>query len=333
MRQKVTIDDVARRAGVSKQTVSRAINDKGDISPITRERILVLVKEMGYRPNRMAQAMNTSRSHMIGLVVPDITNPFFPEIVRAVQDAAMENGYTTLICNTVNSSEIEVLNDLVTHGIDGLITFTHRANDEAVADFADRFGPMLIINREFTHQNVTTLMVDNTAGACLAVEHLAGLGHKTIGMLSTDLATLSQTRRVQGYKEGLREAGLEFDESLLVQADPTLAGGLKAAKALLERRPDVTAIFAYNDLMGVGAIRACKDLGLKVPEEISIIGFDDIQLASMISPALSSVHVDKYEMGRKAFERIYNLIQEPASTRDMIGMKPKIIQRESSGPA
>lgn len=329
-KQKVTIDDVARAAGVSKQTVSRAINNKGDISPKTRARILALINEMGYRPNRMAQAMNTSRSHMVGLVVPDITNPFFPEIVRAVQDAAMENGYTTLVCNTENSSEIEVMNELMTHGIDGLITFTHRAKDATVKAFANRFGPMLIINREVDHPNVTSLMVDNVEGAELAVEHLVKLGHKKIGMLTTELESTSNTRRVQGYHQGLNKAGLPDDPELLVQADPTLAGGYSAAQTLIGHRPDVTAIFAYNDLMAVGALRACRELGVMVPQDISVIGFDDIQIASMVTPTLSSIRVDKYQIGKLAFERIFSLIQDSTGTIETIKVRPKLMVREST---
>ncbi|MEM9774830.1 MAG: LacI family DNA-binding transcriptional regulator [Chloroflexota bacterium] len=332
MKQKITIDDVARAAGVSKQTVSRAINNKGEISPKTRTRILTLIEEMGYRPNRMAQAMNTSVSHMIGLVVPDITNPFFPEIVRAVQDAAMANGYSTLICNTDEAPELEVLNELVTHGIDGLITFTHRANDQDVSEFADRFGPMLIINREVEHPNITSLMVDNVDGACKAVEHLVELGHTTIGMLTTELESISNTRRVQGFRKGLKAAGIPIDADLIVQADPTLAGGYAATMDLLRQRPDMTGLFTYNDLMAVGAMRACRDLGRDIPTEISVIGFDDIQIASMVTPALSSIRVDKYEMGRLAFERMLQLIQKQTSDTATIKMEAELIARESTGP-
>jgi len=335
MKQKVTIDDVARAAGVSKQTVSRAINNKGEISPRTRERILALVKEMEYRPNRMAQAMNTSRSHMIGLVVPDITNPFFPEVVRAVQDAAMENGYTALICNTDQAKEIEVLHELVTHGIDGLITFTHQATDAAVVEFADRFGPLLIINREFeksfTHPNISSLLVDNVQGACLAIEHLVELGHQKIAMITSSLFAGHETRRERGYLKTIKKAGLEVDRELIISQDATLAGGYEATKQLLANRPDITAIFGYNDLIALGAIRACRDLNLSVPNDISVIGFDDIQLSSMVTPALSSIRVDKYRMGQLAFDRVYSLIQDPNGSRDRIEMQSILVNRESTG--
>ncbi|MEM8857711.1 MAG: LacI family DNA-binding transcriptional regulator [Chloroflexota bacterium] len=335
MKQKITIDDVARAAGVSKQTVSRAINNKGEISPKTRDRILKLIKEMGYRPNRMAQAMNTSRSHMIGLVINDITNPFFPELVRAVQDAAMQKGYTALICNIDEDKEIEILHELVTHGIDGLITFTHQASEAAIAEFADSFGPLLIINREFDqlidHSNVTSLVVDNFHGAQQAVNHLVELGHEKIGMLTNKYFPKEKTRRVQGYQHALADNGLESEQSLLVEHDPTLAGGYEATKMLLAERPDVTGIFTYNDLMGLGAIRACRDLNLAVPQDISVIGFDNIQIASMVTPAMSSIHVDKYEMGRLAFERIFELIQDESKNTKTIRMQTELVDRESTG--
>ena len=333
-KQKVTIDDVAKAAGVSKQTVSRAINNKGEISPRTRERILAIVKEMGYRPNRMAQAMNTSRSHMIGLVIADITNPFFPELVRAVQDTAMQKGYTALICNTDEAKEIEILYELVTHGIDGLITFTHQSSETAIAEFANTFGPLLIINREFDllidHPNVTSLIVDNLSGARQAIDHLVELGHENIGMLTNSHFPKEKTRRVQGYQKALIDHGLKADENLLVGHDPTLAGGYEATKILLAQRPDVTAIFTYNDLMGLGAIRACRDMNLAVPQDISVIGFDDIQLSSMVTPALSSIRVNKYEMGKLAFERVFSLIEDPNQSRAKIEMGTSLMNREST---
>ena len=335
LKQKVTIDDVAKAAGVSKQTVSRAINNKGEISTRTREKVMAIVKKMGYRPNRMAQAMNTSRSHMIGLVVPDITNPFFPELVRAVQDAAMANGYTALICNIDETKEVEVLYDLVAHGIDGLITFTHQASETAIAGFANKFGPLLIINREFDllidHPNVTNLVVDNLNGAYQAVTHLIELGHEKIGMLTNTHFPSDKTRRVQGYRQAMDEKKLALSDDLIVGQEPTLAGGHEATKTLLAQRPDITAIFTYNDLMGLGAIRACRDLGLSVPNDISVIGFDDIQLSSMVTPALSSIQVDKYEMGKLAFERVFSLIQDPLQNREKIEMKTMLMNRESTG--
>ncbi|MEM8861087.1 MAG: LacI family DNA-binding transcriptional regulator [Chloroflexota bacterium] len=334
MKQKVTIEDVARAAGVSKQSVSRVINNKGELSSKTRERIQKAIKDLGYRPSRLAQAMKTSQSGLIGLVVSDITNPYFPEVVRGVQDAASRNQYTVLVRNVDRSHEIEVLNDLVSYGIDGLITFLHRANDQSVADFANNFSPLVVINREFDdridHQHVARLMVDHIQGAQLATNHLIRLGHKRIGMLTNNLLGGRQMRRVHGYRQALQNADIFFDATLIISERPTYQGGYNAAKALLSQQPDVTAIFGYNDLMAIGAMRACKDLNRSVPEDISVIGFDDLKAASMLTPSLSSIRVDKYEIGRLAFEQVLSLMNDRNISRETIQLKTVLMVREST---
>lgn len=331
MKQRVTIGDVALAAGVSKQTVSRAINDKGEISVDTKERIMNVVRELGYRPNRLARAMNTQRTFMIGLVVPDITNPFFPEVARGVQDAALDCDYNVLLCNTDSrpEAEIQTLELLASQGADGIILFSGRIEDAVVTNFAAISPPIVSINRTFDHPSILSLLVNNTRGASLAVDHFVAQGHQHIAMLSNQDFSHSQVRRVTGFQQGFEQNNLS-QPAHIIDGEATLDGGYQATKELFAQHPKTTAIFAYNDLMAIGAIRACHDLGKTVPADVSVIGFDDIQLASMTSPALSTVSVDKYAIGRKAFKYLFQRIHHPDQLVPANEIDVKLTLRETT---
>lgn len=330
MKQKVTIADVAKAAGVSKQTVSRAINDKGEISPETKERIMMIIDDLGYRPSRLARAMNTQRSHMVGLVVGDITNPFFPEVARGVQDAAMAKDYNVLVCNTDDNTSLAtaVTESLISQGVDGIITFWNQSDTHLLQSIADSFGPIVSINTIIDHPQIDNLLVDNAKGATLAVDHFVKNNHQHIGMITNSIAQTTVVRRVQGFQQAIHNH--QLNANYIVEAPANLSGGYEAAKRLLEQNPQISAIFTYNDLIGLGAIRACLESGRSIPEDISIIGFDDIQLAAMYSPSLSTIRVDKYEMGRLAFERIFTRIENPEQAYGPIHMDVALSLREST---
>lgn len=330
--KRVTIIDVAKEAGVSRQTVSRAINNQGEIRAETRERVLKAVKRLGYRPNRVARGMVTQRMQTIGLVLGDIANPFFPEVARGVQDMALANDYHVFLYNTDNRSEIEMegLNSLEAQAVDGIILFSHAATQKDLIVFANRYRPVVLINRMLKHPHVSSLMVDNFRGAQLAVQHLAAQGHTHIGMLTnTDLSS-SKVRRVQGFCQALQALGLPRREEWIVNAPPTLEGGYHATHALLTRYPQITALFGYNDLLALGALRACHELGRQVPERCAIVGFDDIHLTSMVTPSLSTIRVDKYQIGQKAMQRLLMMIEDPKLRFPPIELGVELVIRESS---
>ncbi len=330
MKQRVTIGDVAKAAGVSKQTVSRAINDKGEISADTKERIMQVVRELGYRPNRLAQAMNTQKSFMVGLIVPDITNPFFPEVARGVQDGAYSSDYNVFFCNSDDDAKVEInlLESLAAQGVDGIILFSHQATDTQLKAFADTFRPIVLVNRTIAHPNIDTLIVNNMLGGEMAADHLIAAGHTEIGMFNNRDFSVDEIRRVSGFRDVLIDSGLSAEN--IINAEPTLVGGYQATEKLFEQNPTVSAIFTYNDMMGIGAIRACHDLGRRVPEDVAIIGFDDIHLASMYSPSLSSVRVDKYELGKLALRRLLHLIENPGNPLPPDNVKLELMLREST---
>ena len=333
MKQRVTIDDVAKAAKVSKQTVSRAINNKGDISPHTKKNILKLIDELGYRPSRMAQAMNTQRSYMVGFVIPDITNPFFSEVVRGVQDAAMNANYSVLLCNTDNQADQEkaALEMMATQGVDGIIAFGFNGPEEEMDRFADTFHPIVYINSPYQHKNISRIMVKNDEGARDVVDYFMREGHQHIGMLSVENRIKRvEIRRRQGFIQAIKAHNLPFQESQIIDVHPQLSGGYDGMKKLLAQHPEITAVFAYNDLIGLGAIRAAIDMGRSIPQELAVIGFDDVQLSSMTSPSLSSVHVDKYELGNLALQRILEMIEMPQTKLPDLSVDVKLIHREST---
>lgn len=314
------------------QTVSRAVNDKGEISPETRDRIMKTVQELGYRPNRLARAMSTQKTNLVGLIVPDITNPYFPEIMRGVQDKALAMDYNVLACNSDDQpeAELDIIELLASHGVDGIITFSSKVKDGMLQELTKTFRPLVFVNRHFEHPDVSSLIVDNLHGAHLAVDHFAREGHKKVGMITNKEYSFSVEPRVQGFLERLRHHGLPAEDEQVESDLPSADGGYEATMRLLEKHQDISAIFAYNDLMALGALRACRDASRSVPEDISIIGFDDIQLASMSTPALSSIRVDKYQLGEHAFERMLEMIEKPEVKFAAINMDVELVLREST---
>ncbi|MEZ4727053.1 MAG: LacI family DNA-binding transcriptional regulator [Caldilineaceae bacterium] len=328
--KRITIEDVAKAAGVSRQTVSRAMNDKGEISPETKERVMRAIDELGYVPNRMAQGMVTRSTRTIGLIIGDVMNLFFAEVARGVQDLAQAHDYHVILYNTDNNRAIEerALRSLLAQGVDGIIGFISVADDVLTA-IADQGKPIVLINRSFAHANVATVMVDNQQGARLAVAYLLQQGHRQIGMLAPQDALLKHVRRYQGYQETLHHAGVEQNGQWVARGYPTLEGGYAATKELLNRSPDISALFTYTDLMALGAIRAARELGRNVPTDLAIVGYDDSAIAALTNPALTTIQVQKYEMGKQAMQQFLAMNDE-ATDVEFASLNVALIIRESA---
>jgi LacI family transcriptional regulator len=331
-RSRVTLRDVATLAGVSHQTVSRVINNSERVNPKTRERVEAAIHELGYRPNRLAQSLVTQKTRTVGLVVADITNPFFFEVARGVQDAALKKGYNVFVCNTDDNpqGEKDILELLASQEVDGIIMSTSSSSDEELSAFANNYKPFVLINREIEHPKASIVNVDIYKGAQLAIEHLLSRGHTCIGMLSHEGHLPDEMRRVCGYRETLQNHGIEPQKEWLVQVPPNLMGGYQATQRLLTQRPEISAIFTYNDLMAIGALRGCYDMGLDVPGDCAVIGFDNIKFAQMQRPSLSSIRYDKYTVGQKAMLRLLEIIEQPDKVYQPIRMDVELVVREST---
>ena len=329
-----TMRDVAQQAGVSIKTVSRVVNNQGEIADTTRQRVLEAIEDLGYRPSRVARALVTQRTNTIGLVVGDITNPFFPEIARGVQDAAQIADYNVFLCNTDGNPEQELstLESLAGHGVDGIIIYPSYESIQNLTTFAAYYRPLVVVNYPFEHTDVALIMVDNRKGARLAVDHFVSNGHANIGMLTgIQSSSLDKVRRIQGFKDALCAHNLPVVEDWIVPGtDPTFESGYRTTKKLLQEYPQITAIFTYNDLLALGAIRACSDMGLNVPNDCAIIGFDDIQWAATSTPQLTTVRVDKYDLGRRSLNRILEMLAQPDAVFPKVALDVELVVRESA---
>ena len=328
----VTIKDVAKAAGVSRQTVSRAMNGKAEITPETKARVMQAVKELGYTPNRMAQGMVTRSTRTVGLIIGDITNLFFAEVTRGAQDLAQAHDYHVILYNTDDSheGELRALRSLTAQGVDGIIGFLYHVTDETLITFADPNRPIVVLNRTLEHANVGTVSADNRRGAKMAVDYLLKQGHTQIGMLTHTNHQLEQVRRVQGYRDALVNAGIVNNQELIARGYPTLEGGYQAAKMLLTAHPETTALFAYNDLMALGAIQAGRELGWAIPDDLAIIGYDDLVFATLTNPALTTIRVHKYELGKQAMQRFFNMQNEETAQDVQPPIDVELIVRDST---
>jgi len=332
--QRLTIAGVADLAGVSYQTVSRVINNKPDVSLSTRQRVLGIIDETGYRPSHLARGLATARTATVGLVVPDISNPYFSDLARGVELAGHALGYSVLLCNTDEDPEreIEVLNILDEKQVDGVIVSGLRQDNADLQRALSRFRGVVLVNRHLDGMTMPAVIVDDIGGGYMATRHLLNLGRTAIGYIAGPTNSYSGDRRAQGYRRALEEAGFVHEIGRVQHCAPTVAGGEEATCALLGAYPELSALFCYNDLVAVGALRACAALGRRVPDDMAIVGFDDIMLAALVSPALTTCGVPRSEMGSQAMTMLLACINDGGEPRDEIVVAPELIVR-SSAPA
>jgi LacI family transcriptional regulator len=333
MARRVTIKDIARQAGVSPQTVSRAINNKGEISPQTRARVLDIAGRLGYQPNGIARSLATRRTRNIGLVVPDVSNPFFASIARGIQDAAHHAHYNVFLCNTDETIEREIsaIHSLEAQRVDGMILSSSRLSEQELLHLADRYQPLVLVNRRIDHQQVGYVLVDDAMGMQEAVRYLLELGHRSIGLLAGPPASHSGHERVRGYQNALHEKGIAPQPAWQIHCPPQVEGGQHAAAELLHRAPELTALLSYNDLVAIGALRACADAGCRVPQDCSVVGCDDVMLAALVSPALTTLHIPTYDLGQQAMAVLLGMIQDQNGQPKSIMVTPHLVIRNSSG--
>ncbi|MFB5084965.1 LacI family DNA-binding transcriptional regulator [Symbiobacterium thermophilum] len=308
---KVTIRDVARRAGVGVATVSRVLNGTGYVKAETRERVLAAAAELGYVPSQLARGLVRRLSGTVGLVVPDITNPFFPLITRGVEDAASEAGYTVFLCNTDNDPVLEAqdVRKLREHRVDGIIFVGTTERRELVDQLLADDIPVVVMDRQLEHADVDTVTVDNVAGAQAACRHLIELGHRRIAHAAGHQSTRTGQDRCQGYRMALEEADIPYDPACVTWGDFTFESGFRVGQVLLGLSPRPTAVFAGNDLIALGVIRAAEEAGLSVPDDLSVVGFDNIQMAALVRPGLTTVRQPAREMGRLAMTMLLERIR------------------------
>jgi LacI family transcriptional regulator len=337
MRKSVTRDDVARAAGVSTATVSYVVNNgPRPVSEETRKKVLKVIKNLGYRPNTIARNLRRQRTSTLGLILPDTYNPYFAEVARAVEQTAFDRGFTVILCHSDYTLERELhyVDVLQAERAAGVIWFPATGNAEPGNRLAEYDIPLVVLDRSVEGMQASAVVADNFRGGYLATQHLIDLGHHRIGCITRPFELHHSQERARGYRAALEDHGFSPDERLTVRGGFRLDDGCQAARTLLSMELPPTAIFAYNDFMAIGALRAAVECGLKVPEDLSIVGFDDIPQSAFTCPALTTIRLPKHEMGCKGAELLLDLIdgKSPPAERSA-PLDVKLIVRESSGQA
>jgi len=326
--------DVAREVGVSMMTVSRVINDKDDVSPATRQRVLEAIERLGYRPSGIARGLATHHTGTLGLVIPDVANPFFAEVARGVEQIAYAEGYNVFLCNTDEDPEreLDVLGSLEEKRVDGIVLCSSRLDSVDLQLLVNANPAVVLINRRVDggERSAAAVLVDDVLGGQLTAGHLLSRGHRAMGFLSGPVESRSGQGRVEGYRQALVAHHIPYRPEWVAACAPVAHAGAAAARQLLTAHRDLTALLCYNDLVAVGALRACAELGLRVPEDLAIVGFDDIPLAALVAPALTTCRVPRHELGTRAVELLLARIREETATEQEIVLVPELVVRASA---
>jgi LacI family transcriptional regulator len=332
MPNRVTMADVAREAGVSSMTVSRVINNKGEVSPVTRQRVQEIIERLGYRPSGIARGLATQRTGTLGLVVPDVANPFFSDVARGVEHVAYAEGYNTFLCNTEEDPhrELAVLKSLEEKRVDGLVLCSSRLDDGELRAVVARHPTVVLVNRRLEGDRVRSVLVDDETGGRLATQHLLQAGHRAVGFLAGPPVSHSGRQRAEGYRAALAAVGLPYNPAWVRHCYPVVEGGQEAARELLTAHSELTALVCYNDLVAVGALQACADLGRQVPGDVAVVGYDDIPLSALVTPPLTTCRVPRYELGVQAVRLLLDQIDGCPDECDEIVLRPELTVRASA---
>lgn len=332
----ITIDEIAKLAGVSKTTVSRVLNNKPDVKPETREIIMSLISKYDFQPNAFAKAISLKKSQTIGLIIPYeadyiFSNPFYAEVMRGISTEIDKHGYYLLLCYTHEDNYIDIYKQ---KRVDGYILMSPgRYHKDIVKLLKEVNAPFVATAKVPGERNVLYVDVNNYLGAVLAVEYLISLGHKRIGFIINGPQILASSQeRLKGYRTILSKHGIEYDKEIVKIGDTSVKSGYTAMKQLLELGDSLTAVFVANDMMAIGAIKAIKEEGKNIPNDISVIGFDDIPLAEVIDPPLTTVRQPAFEKGEKAAKLLIKMIEQKEKIKSEV-LRVELIVRNSTGYA
>lgn len=331
---RATIYDVAREAGVSIATVSHVMNGKGKISRERREEILDIMQRLNYRPNAIASALAGKKTYTLGLLVPDISNPFFAEIARSVEDHGHQLGYSVIICSTDNQEEKvkRYVSLLRQKQVDGVIIGTGVSHGELLKPLQEHSLAIALIARDNPALGASSVRVHDLEGGRLAAEHLLRLGHRRLAVLAEHERVTSSNERVRGFVEAAASLGLGPSPDYMAACDHKIEDGYRRAKAILELEEPPTALFCCNDLLAIGALQAIRELGLRVPEDCSVVSFDDTILARVTDPPLTVIAQPMEQMGRLAVDLVVRNLSSHGEPPQRIVLPPELVIRRSTAP-
>lgn len=329
------LKDVADAAGVHVSTASRALNEQTAalVNTATLDRVRQAASQLGYRVNGMARGLKMRRSLSIGMIVPDITNPFFPPAVRGAEDVLDQAGFSLLISSTDNdpARARRQVSTMLESQVDGMLLAMARREDSLVEELRAGGTPLVLVNRTVERGGVSAVIPDDYNGELQAVEHLHALGHRRIGFVAGPLFTSNAARRMASFREAAQRLGLPSGAAVEAEAFDEVAGH-RAALVLLAEHPQTTAVIAGNDLLAVGVIEAAQGRGLACPRDLSVVGFNDMRLANRISPPLTTVRVPEYDVGVRAAVLLLALIEDPERRPETVLISGELIVRGSTAP-
>lgn len=331
----MNIQEVAKRAAVSTATVSRTINGSNKVAPRTAERVRRAIEALNYYPNTNARALGSGRSRLYGLIISDITNPFFPELVKSFEDVAVKHGLEVIVANTGYSSErTEIcVQRMLERKVDGVAVMTSEMGDHLIERLQRRQIPIVFLDTGTPGAGISNISVDYSAGVDDAVEHLVGLGHKEIGFISGPMELASARTRREAFLRSLQRVQLSPDPRWMEAGNHRIDGGRAAMERLLLQKARPTAILASNDLTAIGAIGALHQSGLTVPEDISVVGYDDIEISAFTHPPLTTVRLSRTQIADRAFHALYKANQDEEMSGAEYVIKPELIVRGTTAPA
>ena len=328
-----TIQDVVKLSGVSVATVSRVLHDSPNVLPATREKVLAAIKELDYRPNRLAQQFRTQRTMNVLVLLPRLGDSFYSEILRGIEAVAAEAGYHIFVANTNNSVELETyfFESLIQKQIDGIINFSACLPKEYMEEIASQ-NPVVVACRYLSEARLPNVTIDNMAASKDMTEYMLNLGHRRVAYIGGNTALALYRSRLSGYYQALEEMNIPLDEELVRMADPDIQGGYDAATGLLRSGVEFSAIVTSGDTLAIGAIKALEDHHMTVPDDIAVCGFDDIEMSSLLRSTLTTVRQPRSLIGRRSMEKLLERISgQDNDSGEQIILDYEIVIRASSG--
>ncbi|UQZ36451.1 LacI family transcriptional regulator [Paenibacillus sp. PK3_47] len=326
-----TIKDVAKLAGVALSTASYAMSGDSKVSAKTKEKVLAAARELNYQKNGFAMDLKRSRTNTIALILTDLSGPYYSELIRSIQDVALSNSFDLIACSSMGGKDSTAVRFLLEKRVDGAIVLAHNISDEILTAAAGERFPIVVMDRIISGEGLINVMVDGELGGYTATRYLIEKGHSSIAYISGPANSYDNTLRYQGFQRAMREAGLEEKTKWRLSGNFIREGGYKATKMMLMQGELPSAVFYGNDEMAVGGMKALEEGGVSVPGDISVIGFDDIQLAEYIQPPLTTIHQPMYESGSLAGHLLFQKLNgDPVN--DFYKLKINLVERKSVNP-
>jgi DNA-binding LacI/PurR family transcriptional regulator len=337
MSRRPTIKDIATLAGVTPTTVSLALNGNPRISIETRDRISKIAKQLRYVPNYMARGLVGSQSKTLGLVITSMLNPFYPELSKGIEDKALELGYTVILCSTTHDHGLQgrYIDLLRSRGVDGVVFASVEVNDPDIKPLLDDGFPFVLVNRKLGNRRLDRktdwVVLDNFAGGYMAMQHLLRLGHRRIAVITGPMTVSTALERTKGARQAMVDAGLPLDPALVVQCDFSTERAYEETRKLLARPSRPTAMFSQTDHMALGVREAVYEAGLRIPEDVALVGFDNIAAGALHGVELTTISQKIYEMGTMAIDLLCKRIGKPSAPTSQVVLEPEIVIRRSCG--